>query len=157
MDDKEAQVGKPRNKSTENPEGLQYQLPEELGSTRSTRREFARTLAALAATPLLRPVIPFSGTDRAPATAPARADAPIPAEPPASTAERLQAQTPAETLPEAEALSEVVRIQYGKNLSAEQMAEVKRSLSGRFRSAEAMKKVKLENGDEPAFVFSANP
>ena len=150
-------MAEPRNKSTENPESLQYQRPEELGRTKSTRREFARTLAALAATPLLRPVIPFSRTDGGRLLTPAVADKPISASTPASTTERLQAQTPAEPLPEAEALSEVVRIQYGKNLSTEQMAEVKRSLSGRFRSAEAMKKVKLENGDEPAFVFSANP
>jgi hypothetical protein len=68
-----------------------------------------------------------------------------------------QAQAPEKPLPEAEALAEVARIQYGKNLTDEQMAEVKRSLSGRFRASEAMKKVKLENGDEPAFIFSANP
>jgi hypothetical protein len=68
-----------------------------------------------------------------------------------------QTQTPEKPLPEAEALAEVARIQYGKNLTDEQMTEIKRSLTGRFRAAEAMKRTKLANGDEPAFIFSANP
>jgi hypothetical protein len=115
----------------------------------STRREFARTLAAVAASPLL-----FSRIADAHPGGPTTADQPdllalIPAQP--------QAQAPEKPLPEAEALAEVARIQYGKNLTDDQMAEVKRSLSGRFRASEAMKKIKLANGDEPAFIFSANP
>ena len=112
----------------------------------STRREFARTLAALAATPFLGHAIARAGKL---APTPGDLSVAIPGEP--------QAQAPEKPLPEAEALAEVARIQYGKNLTDDQMVEIKRSLSGRFRAAEAMKKVKLANGDEPAFIFSANP
>jgi len=116
----------------------------------STRREFARTLAALAITPLLRPA--FAPAHKSKGLSPAAAGDPL-----AIMLAGTQAQTPEKPLPEAEALAEVARIQYGKNLTDDQMAEIKRSLSGRFRAAEAMKKIKVANGDEPAFIFSANP
>jgi len=114
-----------------------------------TRREFAKALATIAASPLL-----FPGLAAARARARAAAGSPdllalIPAQ--------AQGQTPEKPLPEAEALAEVARILYGKNLTDDQMAEVKRSLSNRFRASEAMKKTRLANGDEPAFVFSPNP
>ena len=117
-------------------------------SSGSTRREFTRSLAALAAIPLL-------GAGKT------RAEAEVVA-PGAETLSTMlfsmpQGQAPEKPLPEAEALAEVARIQYGKYLNDDQMAEIKRSLSGRFRGAEAMKKTKLANGDEPAFIFSAKP
>jgi hypothetical protein len=67
------------------------------------------------------------------------------------------AQQPATDLPAtvAETLTEVVRLRHGKNLSAEQLKAVRGSITRSQRSAELMKKVKLANGDEPAFVFSA--
>jgi hypothetical protein len=117
-------------------------------SSGSTRREFAKSLAALAAIPLLGTGKARAGTEAAP---------PVAANPLTMAPAELQAQPSEKPLPEAEALAEVARIQYGKNLNEEQMAEIKRSLSGRFRAAEAMKKTKLANGDEPAFIFSANP
>ena len=125
--------------------GARLQTKESSGST---RREFARSLAALAAIPLL-------GAGKT------RAEAEVVA-PGAETLSTMlfsmpQGQAPEKPLPEAEALAEVARIQYGKYLNDDQMAEIKRSLSGRFRGAEAMKKTKLANGDEPAFIFSANP
>ena len=117
-------------------------------SSGSTRREFTRSLAALAAIPLLG-----AGKTRA---------EPELVTPTTETLSTMlfsmpQGQAPEKPLPEAEALAEVARIQYGKYLNDDQMAEIKRSLSGRFRAAEAMKKTKLANGDEPAFIFSANP
>ena len=115
----------------------------------STRREFAKTLAAIAATPLLGPAIAQVALGNAASANPADLPLGIPAEP--------QVQAPEKPLPEVEALAEVARIQYGKNLTDDQMTEIKRSLSGRFRAAEAMKKIKLANSDEPAFIFSANP
>jgi len=115
----------------------------------STRREFARTLAALAA-------LPFLGAGKGSGSAEKATSAPA-LNLLTMAAEVMQAQAPEKPLPEAEALAEVARIQYGKNLTDDQMVEIKRSLSGRFRAAEAMKKIKLANGDEPAFIFSANP
>jgi hypothetical protein len=115
----------------------------------STRREFAKSLAALAAIPLLGSGKARAETEGATPTAAnllSTIVSPVP-----------QGQAPEKPLPEAEALAEVAKIQYGKYLNDDQMAEIKRSLSGRFRAAEAMKKTKLANGDEPAFIFSANP
>ena len=80
-----------------------------------------------------------------------------PADPSLAIAGEPQGPAPEKPVPEAEALAEVAHIQYGKNLTDDQMVEIKRSLSGRFRAGEAMKKIKLANGDEPAFIFSANP
>jgi len=131
------------DESVNHPESTGHQARQARGST---RRQFAQTIAALAVTPLLRSKPTFAST----AAAPEDLLAMIPA------AVQAQAQTPP-TLPEAEALAEVTRILYGKNLTDEQMAEVKRSLSNRFRASEDMKKTKVANGDEPAFIFSANP
>jgi hypothetical protein len=55
----------------------------------------------------------------------------------------------------AEALTEVVRIRWGKNLSGEQLGEIAKSLDGRLKGAEAMNKVTLTNADEPDVVFFA--
>ena len=128
------------NRSSSN----QGQTQKSLGST---RREFAKSLAALAAIPLLGNRGAHAGTDAPPVAVAPMAVAPA----------VLQAQAAEKPLPEAEALAEVVKIQYGKHLNDDQLAEIKRSLGGRFRAAETMKKTKLANGDEPAFIFSANP
>jgi hypothetical protein len=55
----------------------------------------------------------------------------------------------------AEALTEVVRIRWGKHLSGEQLGDIAKALDGRLKGAEAMKKVKLTNADEPDVVFFA--
>ncbi|MGA7992994.1 MAG: hypothetical protein WCC53_16310, partial [Thermoanaerobaculia bacterium] len=55
----------------------------------------------------------------------------------------------------AEALTEVVRIRFGKHLSGEQLGEIAKSLDGRLKGAEAMKKVALTNADGPDVVFFA--
>jgi hypothetical protein len=110
------------------------------GRSTSTRREFAKTLAALAATPL------FSSfaTKRASANSAMREDA-----------DSMQDREAAPT-PDAETLTQLVRIRYGSNLSDEQMAEVRRSIENRLRNTAAIRKFQLANGDEPAFVFSAS-
>jgi hypothetical protein len=85
-----------------------------------SRREFARSLAVLAATPL------------------------------AATA-----QQPAARKDVAEALMEIVRLRHGKHLTAEQLKAIQASIARSQRSADILKQVKLSNGDEPAFIFSA--
>jgi hypothetical protein len=122
----------------------------------TSRRQFAKTMAVIAATPLL----PLG---RGPQLGGVLA-AGLAEKPAETSAERniddeseLRAQDTDKPTPDAEALAEVVRIRYGKNLSDDQLAEVKRSINGRIRTADRLKQFKLANGDEPAFVFSANP
>jgi hypothetical protein len=111
----------------------------------TSRRLFAKAIAAAAAAaaaPALLPATTALG-QAAPAgtLAPAATPTPVP--------------TPESPSSVAEALTEVVRIRWGKNLSGEQLGEIAKSLDGRLKSAEAMKKVKLTNADEPDVVFFA--
>jgi hypothetical protein len=92
---------------------------------RSTRREFNRHVAALA--------VGTAGAGVAPA-----GDAP--AARPASAGE---------------ALAEIVRLRYGRHLSEEQLRRVRQAIAGNLRAADRLYQVALQNGDEPAFAFSA--
>jgi Protein of unknown function (DUF4089) len=97
----------------------------------SSRREFNQTLAALAAASL----------------------SPVMA--------KTEAQEPSRARPDpragtAEALTQIVRSRYGEYLSDEQMKEVRRSLERSQAGAARLKQFKLQNGDEPAFIFSAD-
>jgi len=103
-----------------------------------SRRGFAKSLALAAAAPAL------AGAGLALGQAP---PAPSPAPTPVPTPEAPSSA--------AEALTEVVRIRWGKNLSGEQLGEIASALDGRLKGAEAMKKVALTNADEPDVVFFA--
>lgn len=96
---------------------------------RSTRREFGRTLALLAASPL--------GLT-------------------ASAAAAHSDDKPDTLLALTEALSGVVETRFGKFLTKEQMLEVQKSIARKQRNAEIMRQVKLKNSDEPAFAFRAD-
>jgi hypothetical protein len=107
---------------------------------KNARREFTKSLAVMALSPLV-----------------ARAVEPGNQEP-AAARPRPQQQPPADApAPEAEKLTELARLRYGKNLSEEQVGEVRRSIERGLRNADRLKQFKLKNGDEPAFAFSANP
>jgi hypothetical protein len=106
----------------------------------TSRRAFARTLATMAAAPALLPAAALGQTAAPAAATPAPTPVPTP-EAPSSVAE---------------ALTEVVRIRWGKHLSGEQLGEVAKAIDGRLKGAEAMKKVKLTNADEPDVVFFAD-
>jgi len=68
-----------------------------------------------------------------------------------------QAAPPADAVSSsADALTAVVRARYGKYLKEDQVAEVRRSIERGIRNADRLKQVKLNNGDEPAFAFSAD-
>jgi hypothetical protein len=100
-------------------------------SRANSRREFNKTLAALAAASLS----------------------------PAMTQSAAQEPSPAKSNPRAgtaEALMEIVRLRYGEYLSDEQIKEVQRSLQRSLDSAARLKQFKLANSDEPAFTFSAD-
>jgi hypothetical protein len=95
---------------------------------KTTRREFARDLAVLAAaTPL----------------AAASARAAQPADPP----------RPAEGV--AQALTEVIRLRHGKHLNEEQLKRVRQQVERNLRAGAALRRPPLRNGDEPDFVFFA--
>jgi hypothetical protein len=55
----------------------------------------------------------------------------------------------------AEAYAEVARARFGERLSPEQFEAVKRDLEGNVRAAERLRAFKLQNSDEPDFVFGA--
>jgi hypothetical protein len=55
----------------------------------------------------------------------------------------------------AEALAEVVHVQYGDRLGPEDLKTITRQIRTSLARAEEMRKVELANGDEPDFVFSA--
>ena len=53
-----------------------------------------------------------------------------------------------------EALFETVRLRYGGHLSGPQLAEVREGVAAIAAASEELRSVKLENGDEPFFVFN---
>lgn len=108
----------------------------------SSRRAFAKTLAVAAAAPALLPAAALGQA--------APAATPTPALTPTSV------PTPEAPSSVAEALTEVVRIRWGKHLSGEQLGEIAKAIDGRLKAGEAMKKVKLGNADEPDVVFFAD-
>ncbi|MCI0486327.1 MAG: hypothetical protein L0229_06975 [Blastocatellia bacterium] len=104
-----------------------------------SRRRFAKSLAVMAATPILSHA------------AEARAHE-------SSSLDRAASQTqaPQKYPPAVEAMGEAVRYRYGKYLDESQLDEVKRRIDRNLRFADMLKQVELKNGDEPAFIFSAD-
>jgi hypothetical protein len=112
-------------------------------SVERSRRQFVSAIAASAAAPLVSSVA--WGETSLPSPSPSPTVSPSPSPVP----------TPEAPSSVAEALTEVVRIRWGKHLSGEQLGEIAKALDGRLRGAEAMKKVPLTNADEPDVVFTA--
>ena len=54
---------------------------------------------------------------------------------------------------EAEHLFNIIKDRYGDRLSGDQLAEVRKGVERMVEAAEELRAVKLENGDEPFFVF----
>jgi hypothetical protein len=103
-----------------------------------SRRKFAKTLAVMAATPLV---------SRA---APAAAQEPTAARPRPPQATPTDAPAPA-----AEALTEAARHRY-PFLKKDDLEQIKRSIDRTLRNADRLKQFDLRNSDEPAFAFSAD-
>src|SRR5687768_6215161 len=95
-----------------------------------TRREFHKSLAALAT------VSAVGGS----AAALAQAAQP-PRDPAAASADALFA---------------LVQARFGAFLNAEQLEQVRRSIRNRVTAADVLRRVQLKNSDEPAFAFSAD-
>lgn len=78
------------------------------------------------------------------------------AKPPEPTAPpNPQQQTPQKPSPEALAYAEVARQRFGEKWTPEQLEQVRKDLDNNLRAAERLRGVKLQNGDEPDFTFSA--
>ena len=54
---------------------------------------------------------------------------------------------------QAEVLAEIVRLRFGQHLSEAQLKSVEQRLGRQLATAEQMKRTRLNNADEPAFVF----
>jgi hypothetical protein len=111
-------------------------------SQKTSRRQFAKSVAAtLVAAPLAAQL----------------AKAQTPAKPKEAVAppNPQPSPTPQKPSPLAEAYAEATRIRFGEKLTPEQLEQVRKDLEGNVRSAERLRAVKLKNGDEPDFIFSA--
>jgi len=71
----------------------------------------------------------------------------------AATPALAQERTPAPADRQAQALAEIVRLRFGQHLNEAQMKSVQQRLARALATAEQLKRTRLENGDEPAFVF----
>jgi hypothetical protein len=109
---------------------------------RKSRRRFAKAIAAAL---IAAPLAPRTSSAQTP---PATKQAPAPPQPAASPA-------PQNPSPLAEAYAEVARARFGAPLTPEELSRIKRDLEGNIRAAERLRAFKLQNGDEPDFVFSA--
>lgn len=54
---------------------------------------------------------------------------------------------------ESEHLLNIIKERYGERLSDEELAEVKKGVDRIVEAAEKLREIRLENGDEPFFVF----
>jgi hypothetical protein len=111
---------------------------------RTSRRAFTKTVAAaLVVAPLALRVTAQTPPKTAEPVAPPK---PQPSPSP---------QTPPPPSPLALAYAEVARLRFGDKLNEEELTRLKRSFQGKVRTADALRAVKLQNSDEPDFVFSA--
>jgi hypothetical protein len=111
-------------------------------SQKTSRRQFAKSVATtLMAAPLAASLVKAQNTSK-------------PKEP---TAPPNPQQTPAPPKPSplAEAYAEVAHTRFGDHVTPEQFEKVKRDLESNVRTADRLRAVKLKNGDEPDFIFSA--
>ncbi len=113
-------------------------------SERPTRRRFAKAIfaATIAAAPLA------SSSDAQTPTAPKQSPAPPnPQSPPASA--------PTKPSPLVEAYAAVARARFGEHVAPEEFERIRQDIEGNLRAAERLAAFKLQNADEPDFVFSA--
>jgi hypothetical protein len=109
-----------------------------------SRRQFAKAAAIgiAAAAPLaaISAQTPTPTPPKEPAAPPNPQTSPTPAPPPS---------------PVAVAFGAVAEARFGKLLTPEQLVKVKEDMVGNVRTAERLSAAKLQNADEPDFVFAA--
>jgi hypothetical protein len=112
-------------------------------SKQTSRRQFAKSIATtLVAAPLAASLVKAQ-TPRKPKEAAA------PPNPQPSPA-------PQKPSPLAEAYAEVARVRFGEKLTPEQLEQIRKDMDGNVRTADRLRAVKLQNGDEPDFIFGVN-
>ncbi len=112
----------------------------------SSRRRFTKAVAAaLVSTPLASVVSADAQTPTTPKQSPAPPTAPSP---PAANSQ----QKPS---PVAEAYAEVARARFGERVTPEEFAKIKSDIENSVRAAERLRAFKLQNADEPDFIFGA--
>ncbi|MBI3408812.1 MAG: twin-arginine translocation signal domain-containing protein [Planctomycetes bacterium] len=79
--------------------------------------------------------------------------APLPA--PIQAGESRAQQENAAPTP-AEALTALARARFGRHMTEEQLKSVQRGITQSLSSADTIKRTRLENSDEPDFVFFAD-
>ncbi len=117
----------------------------------ASRRRFNKIVAAtaFAAVPLNASVV----SAQTPSTTKETPAPPKPQPSPAATTTAATAtQKPS---PLAEAYAEVARVRFGNQVTPEQFAQIKKELDGNVRTADRLRAVKLQNADEPDFIFNA--
>jgi hypothetical protein len=107
------------------------------------RRRFLMALALTSAVPLAA----RAGDALAQAPPPPPPAAPPPAAPPAAPA----------LSPDVAPYTQILANRHGSRVSAEQLAALAPDLDRMVQIGQRLRKVKLENGDEPDFVFRAVP
>jgi hypothetical protein len=120
-----------------------------VGETRTSRRRFTKTLAAAV---IAAPAVASAARAQTP---PKAAEPKAPPNPQPSPTPAQTPQGPPKPSPLAEAYAEAARLRFGEHLSPEQLESVKRDLEGNVRTAERLRGFKLQNSDEPDFVFNA--
>lgn len=110
---------------------------------KTSRRSFTRSVAAtLVAAPL--------AVTLAHAQTPDKKEAPAPPKPQPSPSPAPQKPSPL-----ALAYAEAARIRFGEHITPEQFEKMKEDFENSVRSADRLRKAKLQNGDEPDFIFNA--
>ena len=104
----------------------------------SSRRRFLQLIAAAAAAPWGRALLPGLGL---------------------AAAGQAAAQTAEEEVPSAtvRALLEVVKAQWGERLSGEDLRVIEENLGWMQRSSKTLRGAALRNADEPDVIFRAEP
>ena len=110
---------------------------------RASRRSFTKNMATmLVAAPL--------------AASLAQAQTPTkPKEPPAPPNPQPSPNIPPDLTPLGAAYLEAARERFGKYVSPEELVKMRNDLEGNVATADRLRKVKLQNGDEPDFIFNA--
>ena len=110
---------------------------------RASRRSFTKNMATmLVAAPL--------------AASLAQAQTPTkPKEPPAPPNPQPSPNKPPDLTPLGAAYLEVARERFGKYATPEELVKMRNDLEGNVTTADRLRKAKLQNGDEPDFIFKA--
>lgn len=120
---------------------------------RPSRRKFAKTVAAALVAAPLASVLADAQTP-VPTQTPAAPKEPVapPNPQPTPSAQAAAQQQPS---PLAEAYAEVTRVRFGGHLDEEDSRRLRRDLEGYARTSQRLGAFKLQNSDEPDFVFIA--